>query len=141
MTVNVPDSLDALIAYLMSDTDIAALAGDSIWPGEIPQSEVGDMPKYAVNCAWAGQGYEEQHLQKPRMDITCSGPTQKQARSLYLAVYQALINLKRDNSAEALLHNAEQASGPIGGREPNTDWPIVWSSWVLRVSQQKITNE
>ena len=135
--MSTPDTVDAMIGFLKGQTAVTALTGTRLWPSETPPSEAASMPRACVVVRWSGNwpGQSEGPLQMPSVDVVCYGATPKGARSVYLAVYEALRALKRQTYASALLHAARLSGGPFEGREPDTVWPMVWSSWTVLASE------
>lgn len=135
--MSTPDTVDATIGYLLATGTVTALTSTRIWPSETPGSEAANMPRASVVVRWAGSwpGQSEGALQMPAIDVVCYGATPKAARSVYLVVHAALRALKRKTYASALLHSARLTGGPVEGREPDTHWPMVWSSWTVLASE------
>jgi hypothetical protein len=136
--MTVPDSCDALCDYLSRDINVVALVGSRFYPGELPKSEAGSMPRAAIVVRWSGGPGERNGLHTPRVDVDCYGATPKEARLVYLAVFAALRSLSRQVHAMMLLHSAVQSSGPIPTRAAEVaDWPMVWSSWNVTAGDEQ----
>lgn len=134
------DFADALVGYLRDVPDVAALAGANVYPAELPADLAASMAQYAVvlNPLGGGRPASNAQAHDPRMDVTCYGETPKQARMLWLAVEQALQDLRRATYAGCLLHCATLLSGPIQIRHPETHWPMVWGSWQVTAGTQEL---
>jgi hypothetical protein len=132
----IADPFDALADYLRHDAGVTALAGQRVWPRELPADEAANMPRAAIVLVPQGGlwGHDTVSLQAPRCDVTCYAETPKAAYALYGAAFEALRALARKTHAGALLNSAVQGGGPIQGRDPDTRWPFVWSSWIISAS-------
>jgi hypothetical protein len=132
----IPDPFDALADYLRHDAAVYELAAQRVFPRELPATEAASMPRAAIVLTPAGglSGHDTVSLQAPRCDVTCYGETPKAAYTLYLTAFAALRALSRKTHANALLNSAVQGGGPLSGRDPDTHWPFVWSSWVVSAS-------
>lgn len=135
MTIQNP--LSALQAYLKADTDVAALAGARIYVAENPYDEAENQPRYKV-VMWPTGGRPEHYvpLQPTRVDIECFGATQLQGYTLFLAVYEAMKTIAREDNSDTLLHVATQSAGPLTGRDETTHWPYTWSSWLVIAGEE-----
>lgn len=128
-----PSSIVALMEHLKSDTAVAEIVGERVFGGEIPEDEVADMPEATVLIKRAGgldvigQGYQD--YGDIRVDVLCYEATPFLAEALYLAVFPAMKHLRRTTYGDCVLHWARHAGGAIPLRDPDTDWPILFSSW------------
>lgn len=126
------DPIYGLVGYLAADAGVSALVGTRVFGGELPRSENGSMPRQAVVVQPAGggiMGLAYQDYGDFRVDVSCYGATPLDAWALYLAVHSALKSLRREVSHSALLHWARPSSKGLSGRDTDTDWPLVISSW------------
>jgi hypothetical protein len=138
--VAVPDVVAAVVAYLRADAAVLAIVGTRVFGEELPGSEAASMPRASVVVSATG-GYGQTDavpLMKPRVDVRCYGATRAAAMTLHLAVYVALRALSRAVSATGLLHGAIEEGGPQSLRDQDTDWPLVWSSWIVLVGEEAV---
>jgi hypothetical protein len=83
------------------------------------------MPRKCVVIVAAG-GLQVTHsdsLVNPRFDIWSYGETPYEAGVLDGMVYDVLQAIERRSIAGVLLHSAGLSGGPLGLRDPDTDWP------------------
>jgi len=133
-----PDVVDAVQAYLAADSAVAAVVATRIWPAETPESESTSMPRACVVVRLAGgwPSINDAPIEHCDVDLTCYGSTPKEARTVYQAAHDAMRNMGREVAAGVKLYSARRAGGPFQGREPDTAWPMVWSSWAVLASEQ-----
>lgn len=131
------DPIEAVLEVLKSDADVAALAADRVSGGELPRGLVASMPQAAVVVAPAGgpgrRGYMD--FAQVRVDVDCYGATPKDAWMLHLAVRTALKHMQRTVVNGVLLHSADVTADGASGRDPDTDWPVTVSSYLLSVAE------
>lgn len=134
------DPIAAVVAVLKADTDVAALAAGRVFGGELPRTEVEDMPRAAVLLKPAGgpggRGYQD--FAKVRVDVDCYGAIPLDAWTLHLAVRTALKHLRRTVVNGVLLHSADVSADGSSGRDVDTDWPICISSYLLSVAETAV---
>jgi len=135
--MSIPNPLTAVRSHLLNDADVLTLAGVRVYAGELPKTEASAMPRQAVVVTLAGGAgpASDVPIMQIVIDVTCYGATGLQATSLYLATRAALRTLRRDLAADSLLHSAVELSGPMELRDPDTDWPLTWSSWRVIASE------
>lgn len=135
--MTIANPLTAIRAHLLDDADLRTLAGVRVYAGELPKKEADNMPRQAVVVTLVGGAgpASDVPIMQITIDVTCYGATGLQATSLYLATRAALRNVRRDMAADALLHSAVELSGPRELRDPDTDWPLTWSSWRIIASE------
>ena len=127
-----PDPIDAVITFLEDDADVAAGAPSRIVGSKLTAAIVDGMPQKAVMVLLAGgSGTDDGYLAfgRIRVDVRTYGATDAEARALHLIVHRALKNLRRQVVAGVLLHSASRIGGPIGQRDPATDWPFVLATY------------
>lgn len=135
----VPDYVEALRLFLLADENVAAAISGRGFGGEVPPAEDKHMPRAAFLIRQAGgpqaigSGYAK--FGDQRVDVNCYGATPKSANDLYRTVYPALKQLRRQVIAECFLHWAIKGGGPTPLRDPDTDWPYVFSSWQVLVGE------
>lgn len=134
-----PDLIAALLSFLKGDTDVAALIGRQAFGGELPKSAIATMPSACVVLAHGGGagafGGGGQAYGDRRVDVRAYGATQHEAASVWNAVYAALKNLEHDDAARCHILWAKEAGGPIPLRDPDREWPYMWSSWQVLMSE------
>ena len=134
------DPIGALVAYLKVDTAVATLASTRIYGAELPKSEIENAsnPRAIVVVKQAGGGMlglAYQQYGDIRADVACYGSTPFNASALYGAVYDALKELRREVYASTLLHWAQSSARGTQGRDPDLDWPVVFSSWQVLAAE------
>jgi hypothetical protein len=135
--MTIANPLTAVRAHLLNDADLRTLASTRVYAGELPKTEASNMPRQAVVVTLAGGAgpASDVPIMQIVIDVTCYGATGLQATSLYLATRAALRALRRDLAADSLLHSAVELTGPRELRDPDTDWPLTWSSWRVIASE------
>lgn len=135
------DPIEALVAFLKADPPTAVLTAGRIYGGLLLRADTPGMPRAAISMRPAGggllgRGYET--VTDVRVDVDCYGADPKQAWGVYLAAHQALKLLRRNVSAGTLLHWARPSSAGVLAVDPQTDWPIVLSSWQVLFSETEV---
>lgn len=128
------DTQAALVAILKADAAVAALVGTRVFGDELPRAETDSMPRKCIvvqHAGGAGPSFTQGTLplEAPVFNVFCYGETGFQARSVRLAVHGALRGVERRTILDTLIHWVKSAGGAIYGRDPDTDWPVHWSSW------------
>lgn len=134
-----PDMIDALRRYLLADPDVSELVGTRVFGGELPSGQASSMPRHAVVIRYSGGGSlggGHQEYSDKRVDVRCYGSTIYEADRLWRSVGPALQALQREVHADCLLHWARRGGGPIDLRDPDTDWPFIFSSWQVLSSDR-----
>lgn len=138
----IADTIKGLRLYLLADATVAGLVGTRVFGGELPDSEADDMPRACVVLNYAG-GFADRwayvELGEPRVDVRCYGTTPYVADQLYRAVHGALKHLTRTVLGGTMLHSASLESSVQGLRDPDTEWPFAFSSWVVLASERVVT--
>lgn len=133
-----PDPVKALMAFLAADTDIAALVSGRVFGGELPETEIADMPRSCIVITHAGGGSIGAgwvNYTDLRFDVFAYGATRLEAARLWRAVHRALKLFHREVWETVLLHWARQAGGPTPLRDPDTTFPYVLSTWQVLLSE------
>ena len=130
----ISDAKGALIAHLKTDSALSALVGTRIYGDELPRADTDNMPRKAVVLTPSGGGmppYAQatMQLEVQRYDVFCYGETLFQANAVRRAIHGALRAMQTVTISSVLLHWARPDGGTITGRDPVTDWPVVWNSW------------
>lgn len=137
-----PDPVEAVLAFLGADTDIAALISTRAFGGELPEAEQPSMPQLCLVVREAGggllgTGYEQ--FTDIRFDVLTFGATRPEASELWRAVHVAMKRILRVKVGGMLLHWAKQSGGPTPVRDPDTQHPYVVSSWQVLISEVAAT--
>lgn len=139
----ITDAKGALIAHLKTDTDLSALVGTRIFGDELPRDEADSMPRKAVVISPNGGGFPTfaqgtMPLNVQGYDVFCYGETLFQAEAVRRAAFGALRAMIRVTITSVLLHWARPAGGASSGRDPVTDWPVVWNSWQVMADERTV---
>lgn len=135
MTV-ITDPIAAVVRFLKSDVDTAAMVGTRVFGGELPLTENASMPRCAVVIRNAGGGLlpissSYVRVNDIRLDTYCYGTTPSQAFRVYRCVAGALKQMPRNLQGQTLLHWARTAAGPSNVVEGPTEWNVTYSSWQI----------
>ncbi|MEL7447108.1 MAG: DUF3168 domain-containing protein [Pseudomonadota bacterium] len=137
------DPIAGLVAFLSADAALGALLDLGVFGGELPPDQTALMPARAVVIKSSGgvstmaDGYSAHDTQ--RVDVFGFGRTPHEAGQVRSAAALALRNLRRSVHAGTLLHWAKTASGPIPGREPQTEWPREFQSFQIFHGLEAVT--
>lgn len=132
------DVIAALRTVLLANPAVTALVVDRVGGDDVPAGQVKNMPQSCVLLNPSGgpggdEGYNEFGWQ--RVDVFCHGATLTESWQVYLAVYTALKQMRRQVAANVLLHSAEPVSKGARGTDPVTEWPTTLSSWQILASE------
>ena len=133
--MTIPDVVGAVIAVLRAEN---VEASDRVWYAELPKSEHAAMPRKNVVVRKAGGFTADRarvRYQHQRVDIFCYGETPKEAATLELAVYDALKQMVPYDEGACRIWDAEVSSGAIDLREQETQWPLVFRSYVIAAAE------
>jgi hypothetical protein len=130
---NAADLIAGLVAILLADSGVAAMAATRVFGGELPAAEAKHMPRTALVVAASGgvslTGGSYAEHDTGRVDLFAYGSTQHEANLLLAAAAIALRRIKRKVSAGVLIHWAQPAGGGTGGRDPALTWPRAFQSF------------
>lgn len=133
------DPIAAVMAVLAADDTVSALVGSRVFGAELPEGENQSMPRAAVVVKGAGgpgsPGGGYQNYGANRIDFFCYGATPHEAWAVYLAVYGAMKQMRRQASAGVLLHSADCTSKGASGRDPVKQWPMTLTSFLVLASE------
>lgn len=135
----IPDRLTALIAILKADAAVSAQVGTRVFGGELPPAETASMPRKATVISHGGGlgvfggGYQE--YGDTRVDARCYGETPLEADDVWRAAYGALKQMRRTLQGTIYVHWARPSGGPLSLRDPDTDWPYVFSSFQVLAAE------
>ena len=146
----IADPIKTVRVYLASDSDVYAATRREnlaqVYAGEILRDlvPVGQMPHACVVVQGSGGPQSRGYLpvSDQRVDVHCYGGSPEQAMGVFLAVQSAFNKLVDGRAVRAggvgLLQTASLAGGVIQRREPDTKWPLAWSSWIVTVSHDVV---
>ena len=134
------DPIAALIAILMAEPQVAALAGTRVFGIELPRSEAASMPRQAIVLQPSGgptltTGSYLEHTAQ-RVDVFAYGETPYQAHRLGRAA--AFKQFRRRVVGAVLVHSVDPAGGYFTGRDPDADWPLVFQSFQTLYAENEI---
>lgn len=126
-----------LVNLLKADAEIVALVGTRVFGYRLPASEAGSLPRKTIVIRPAGgpgaRGFVKHRF--IRVDVFCYGETEFEADELCREVHDTLKQLPRTKAASALINNVDNEAGPIYMVDPDTDWPVVWESWLVATAE------
>ena len=145
MTVAVlPDLSGSIRAYLRSIPALTAIVADRVWIGW-PKSPDGSLrvtvPPYLhailVESGRGGFAELETPYQTERVDLSCLGPTEEQANTLWRTLHAYLADVRRERSASfraanTLVSGVIFEAGPYRTPDPPTGWPRTWATYQFR---------
>jgi len=125
------DVIEALIEILRGDADLEAATDGRIFGGFVGLKRQAELPGPTIQIQYSGGsplgGYAR--LQRPRVDITFYGRTPQEADWLRRAAHPVLKDLQRRTAKGVLIHGIEDAGGYAQGREQDTNWPYIFTTW------------
>jgi len=133
--MSIPDVVSAVVAVLRADAGVPI---DRVYYAELPKSEHATMPRKNVVVRKVGGFTADRarvRYQHQRIDIFCYGETPFEAAMLELAVYDALKQMVPHDVGTCRIWDAEVSSGAIDLREPDTQWPLVFRSYVIAAAE------
>lgn len=131
--------------FLEADATVAALVGTKIYGGELPNSEVANMPQDCVVIHLAGGGAAPRigastiPISRPRYDFKCYGQTVLTAMQLYAAVHSALRCLTQQVINNTVLYAAIMEAGPVNLRDADGQWPFVFAVYTIASADDTAT--
>jgi len=140
-----PDPVEAIVAFLAADATVAALVNSRVYGVELPQSQIQSMPRKSIVVRRSGGGglsagdRSRVGLSLPRMDVFSYGETPYQASRVDLAAYGALKQMVANNQGACRLLDTQLAGGPIDLREPDTQWPLVFRSYLVAAAEVAVS--
>ena len=138
MTDTPPDALTALAHLMRADAAIAAIAPARVFRDELPEGETEATeidPAVVVRYSGGPRVGGYLPLSRDRLDVKCYGRTPREADDLHRAVHGYLKQLRRTTRDGAVIHSVSPAGGRLSTRDPDTDWPYVFSSWSMRAAE------
>lgn len=133
------DLIPAVRDLLLADGTISGLVSERVYDSEIPEGATGAMPQAAIVLNAAGgsayPGHGPQRFGATRIDVFAYAATLKASRQLSLAVYAALKFSGPQTRKGVLLKSATVQSKGITGRDPERQWPLTLSSWLILAAE------
>ena len=130
------DVVEALITYLGTVSGVTDLVSTRIWGGDLPESEVTNMPR--KNLVIRGSGGPEEmrtaRIQRQRVDIFSYGESYYQAGRVDRAVADALLDIARTVANSTLLHSVAYG-GHLFLKIPDSGWEYVMRSALVVVGE------
>lgn len=122
--------MNALITYLGTQSGVTDLVSARIYGGELPQGEVGNMPRKVIVLRNAGgpEEFRTARIQHQAIEIFSFGDGYIEAGQVDRAVADALIAIRRNESESTILH----AAG-YGGASQFVDTDTGWR-YVVRTA-------
>ncbi len=135
------DILGALVDLMLADGPVAALVGTRVYGGEMPRSEGPTIPRKVMVLLYSsGAGNNDYvELTEPAVDMRCYGETPQAADEVRRAGHDVMKTLTRKVQSSVLLHRANQLTGPITFRDPDTDQPASMNSYSVLAAEQAIS--
>lgn len=141
----IPNPLEALVVFLKADAAVAALVDTRVYGAELPPSEATAQPRKCVVVTASGGGgagpgdRSYMRVARIRFDVKAYAETPYAAWEVHLATLDALKHMERSVNNATLLHNATISGGPNQLRDPDLDWPLVFSVYELTVAEVAVT--
>ena len=136
------DIITAIVSALKADGNVAGLAADRVFGGELPKSETAQMPRNCIvvkpsgGISIAAGSFSDHDTQ--RLDLFSYGATPFEAEALRRASRRALVNIRRQVVERCLIHWIEPAGGFTAGRDPDADWPTAFQSFQVFHALQEV---
>ncbi|WP_225205386.1 hypothetical protein [Novosphingobium huizhouense] len=137
------DPIGALVALLLADSDIAAIAAARGYGGELPAAQTRLMPRPAFVLRASGgvslTAGSNAEIDAQRVDLFAYGETPNVAGQLADLIALKLRRVERRTVNGTLIHWVKSAGGYSSGREPETDWPRAWRSFQVMFALARIS--
>lgn len=135
------DLAKALRSYLLDDGDVHELVDGRVYVGELPDTEIPEMPRSAVLIALDG-GVEAPgpgSTIRVRGHVVCFSDSYANAAEVDRAVYQAFKDLDRVTVEGVLIHGAALAGGASATRTPNEGWPAQTRAVTVTADDREVS--
>lgn len=128
----IADPLAALVSWANGELD-APVYGD-----RLPGSQTGQTPTAGLVLRHAGGPARTGQLALVvmRLDAHAFASTPYNAAQVHWRWHEVANDLQRVVSGDVLLHSLTLESGPFTVTDPETEWPELASSWLLRASEK-----
>jgi hypothetical protein len=138
----IADIVAALVALLIADASVAAIAGGRVFGDELPETENAAMPRAALVVVASGgpslTGGSNAEHDTARVDLFGYGATQEEANRLIATAALSLRRIQRVVSAGTLIHWARPAGGATGARDAQLAWPRAFQSFQVFHALQEV---
>jgi hypothetical protein len=144
------DYLSALRKYLLAQADVDSLCEGRVFVLALPAEQISRigvgnkqetlMPRKCVVVAAAGGDDNPGLLPigRARIQVVCYAESDFEAARMERPVAEALKTLNRETIDGVLLHNATVSGGPSQGRDPETFWPAMLRTAVVRYDEREV---
>ena len=121
-----------IIAGTVSMLKELGIADGRIFGVELPKAEADDMPRKAVVVSPAGGPSDASlnQLNTRRLDFQNYGKTLAEGESLADDVHNILKFFSGAEKGGVFLHSFVRSAGPSYYRDPDTDWPVWYQTWL-----------
>jgi len=136
------DIITAIVSALKADGNVAGLAADRVFGGELPDAETAHMPRNCIvvkpsgGVSIATGSFADHDTQ--RLDLFSYGATPFEAETLRRVSRRALVNVRRRVVERCLIHWVEPAGGFTAGRDPDAAWPTAFQSFQVFHALQEV---
>lgn len=136
----IPNPITAVVAFLKDDAEVTTQVVAKVYGAELPPGETVNMPQNCIVVqASGGPGSRDRmSMNTIRVDVKGYGTTPATAWDVYLAAHDALKQLVPTKQGTALLYDATVVGGPVQLRDNNLEWPLVFGSFNLAVSETSV---
>ena len=134
-----PDYMAAFQSYLQNTSEISSVVGTRIFVSEIPKSEIVNMPRACAVLGFGGgglltSGQSFVPVSDRRIDVRCYGRTPFEAWQVQAPIHNALKFMPRTTIGGAALLWASLDTAEQQLRDPDMEWPFIFSSWQVLVA-------
>lgn len=137
------DLKTALVVLLKEDSTINTLVSGRIYQdAESFQENVPEFALKAISLDRSGGPEDNGYLATvyERVDIKCWGEVVREASRVYSAVYHFLKTFTPRGistpDGNIKVYNFTRSGGPQDLRDPEAQWPFVWSSWMIKAHME-----
>lgn len=141
------DLKTALVVLLKDEATVNTLVSGRVFQdAESFQDEVGEMAQKSISLARSGGPEDNGYLATiwERIDIKCWGETDREASRVYSALYTFLKKfvpqLVNTPDGDIKVYNFTRSGGPQDLRDPEGQWPMVWSSWLMKAHMEALVH-
>lgn len=142
----IPDVIAAIVAFLLSKPSVTAVVGDRVYGAEAPRDLPGDGSGMPVRCVVVQAspggyaGYRRSYIKAghSRIDLRCYGPDPRGAMEVYRAIHPVLKQAGRFVQDGTLINSINQEIGASALREPDTLWPLVFTSYDVFAAEEEL---
>lgn len=135
----IQDPTAAIRAILYRHPDVRALVGENVFAQQLPPLLANADPIECIlveDVVGVGEFPGHVELQRAAFDLSCYAKTHEEAKRIYRTAREILKYFLRESVDGTLVHSFEQINSPHTFSEPNTQWPVTFSSWTALVSEK-----